>query len=176
MAAALITTPKFFNLQHIMPATCYLNKVTAGDWMTINGYPGVVPIAATVKLATTGANMSEVLFSYGACTNTTTSAAGITSIAVTSITNVDRTGATPFYLQTPAGEILMVIADSAPTTNAATFTVMRGCLGTTAATITATDVLAVLNCVVFGASTAVGKGFFTFLPLPVEPKAKLVQQ
>jgi len=172
--AAAITTPKFFNLQHIMPISCYLNKAAAGDWMTINGYPGVIPIAATVKLTTTGANMSEVLFSYGAVTNTTTSAATVTSIAVTGFTNTDRTGATPFYLLTPVGEIVMVVTDSAPTNANSTLTIMRGCLGTTAGTITATDVLAVLNVVIFGVGTAVGKGFFTFLPLPAEPKSRIV--
>jgi hypothetical protein len=174
--AAAITTPKFFNLQHIMPVTCYLNKAAQADWMTINGYPGVIPLQATVKLTTTGANMTETLFSYGAVTNTTTSAAAITSIAVTGFTNTDRTGATPFYLLTPAGEIVMVTGDSAPTNANSTLTIQRGCLGTTAGTITATDVLAVLNCVIFGIGTAVGKGFFTFLPLPTEPKALLVNQ
>jgi hypothetical protein len=173
MAAAQITTPKFFNLQHIMPVVCYANKATQADWIFLQGYPGGIPIQATYKAATTGANAAESTFSYGAATaGAATSAA--TSVAVTSAV-IDRTGMTPFYAITPAGEIIMVTGDSAPTNASSTWTIMRGCLGTTAATITNTDVLGVLNCVILGAA-AVGKGFFVFLPLPAEPKAKLVQQ
>jgi hypothetical protein len=59
---------------------------------------------------------------------------------------------------------MLVLSETAANNATSTLTVKRGVLGTTAASITASDTLSIMNCIIWGAATT---GLITgsFLPL-----------
>ena len=79
-----------------------------------------------------------------------------------------------FYIRNgTGGEIMYVVADSGYNGTEGTFTVRRGCLGTTAAAIANNAVLYVLNAIIFGSATT-GPATITYLPLPDDPATKVI--
>jgi hypothetical protein len=101
-----------------------------GDWVVLDTVKGVIPLtgmcmdaaASAEEIPTWGvARVDNGGVAYG-----TTD----TSLVFDECT-ITRTGK-PFYLITAGGEIIEVLVDATPTTAVGTFTVKRGCLGTTA--------------------------------------------
>lgn len=166
MTAAEITE-KVFNYNGEIPVVFRFVKVSTGDWVVFGGVPGVINCRGTLY---TGADEATLTYGTAAINNSGTAySATDTSIVIgtAAITRVP-----PYYIQTTSGEIILVVADSAPTTNAGTLTVKRGCLGTTASAtgLAHTNTVYILNIVYFGAATSgVVTGKFT--PLPTNTKA-----
>ena len=175
MAAAQLATPTTWRLQHIMPSTAAVTKVTASDWVHFPEYMGVWPLAGMNKAASSGASTCEAAWTWGTATVSANISATDTSMAVTSATVGRGTTSTSrgFYIFTPKGEFIEVIKDSAPTTSSATFYFgKRGCFGTTASTITASDTVSICNMLFLG-SAGVGRSVVLVLPFPSESTAKL---
>ena len=181
MAAAMMATPTYwYNMLHEAPLFFNFVKVTQSDWVYMKGFKGVVPVTGMNKAATSGANTMDVTFTYGTVTFAAGGAATATSLAATVATISRGQTSSPFYVQLPSqtagvpGEIMEVTNDSAPTAATSTFTVKRGCLGTTAQIIAAGDVGAIMNILFFGGS-GVGTTICAVIPLPNESRAPMFQ-
>lgn len=168
MSAAELSEKSFLMLTasfRVLQAT----KVTQSDWIVLDNSKGVIPLIGIT--GSTSANAAET-FTYGVATIGTSGAtASTTSLSVTSAT-ITRKG--PFYALTASGEIIEVTADSAPSNATATWTVKRGCFGTTASAtgIANGNVVHILNIIFLGSST-VGGELFAVLCLPEDAGAKL---
>lgn len=169
-SAADLTTKVDFTLQHLVPDIVLVTKVTQSDWINF-AYPGVLVLnggAVFTSVADTVTNSAETI-SYG-----TMKANG--AVATTTATSVvvdsgSITRLLPYYvLNGTTGEIMYVTGDSAPGSAAATLTVKRGVLGTTAVAIADNAPLYVLNQIVLG-SANVGKDILLVLPFPSNPDA-----
>jgi hypothetical protein len=160
-------------IQHQIFRVAFTKKVNAADW---------VFLADTGAFNPTCSNITGALdtFAYGtaaAAANSTTGTAVASAtgnkLNVTSA-NTNRIAGQPFYLfDNNTGEMMLVIGDSAPTNATSTFTVIRGCLGTTAsASLSASDTLYIMNCLVL--VTGTGYETITYIPMPSEPKAVIL--
>lgn len=171
MAAAEIT-PKYFNKQGSVLVVGRFLKATTADWIVLP-YPGVQNIVAHLY---TGAEEGTLTFGSAVVNNKGTAYTATTSSIVVDAGTLTRQ--TPYYVQAGAtgGEIMLVTNETAKDNAASTLTVIRGCLGTTAAAASVADdvVLYIKNIVVFGAATT-GYVDFSFFPMPAEPKAKLYE-
>lgn len=170
MAAAQIT-PTGISLQHIMPLLYKAQRGNAGDWIVIEGYKGVIPLAGMGQ--SIAASLSESVPTWGvASINNGGDAYTATSTSIV-VGSATITRKAPYYLATASGEIMEVLSDSAPGVNAATLTVRRGCLGTTASAtgLANTNVLGIMN-ILFMAANNVGPNFLVLLPLPNDAGAK----
>jgi hypothetical protein len=150
---------------HVTPLVMRITNATQNDTITISSYKGVWPI--TGPIVTTSANALQT-YTYGdASINNASTAYGTTdtSIVIQGASATKR--ATPYYLATSSGEILEVIADSAPTAAGSTLTVRRGVLGTTASAtgLANTNHVTILNQIVLTSST-VGAQYLMFFPMP----------
>jgi hypothetical protein len=157
-----------FNVMHLVPIMTKAQRATAADWIVYDGEKGVIPLqgigqSIAVSLADT--------FTWGTATITPTASATETSIAVT-LGTVIRTP--PYYVLTAGGEIMEVVSETAPTNANSTWTVRRGCLGTTATTVgvAATNLVAVMNIVFLGANN-VGPDLIVALPLPKDAGVRM---
>lgn len=165
MAAAELTETKQ-GIMHLVPLIVSAQCADAGgDWVVFDGYKGVIPLAGmAVSVATSG----EEVFTYGTATiNNGGTAYGATDTSIVcSSCSITRTGSA-FYLLSQSGEILEVLSDATPTTSTGTFTVRRGCLGTTASGtgLANTNKLAILNIVFLG-EALIGSHLFVVLPMP----------
>jgi hypothetical protein len=166
-AADITATLYKSRAQGLVPINLRVTKVTQADWINIKGVRGVWPPTGNTQTIT--ANVAET-FTYGAATINNSG----TAYTATDTSIVIGTAATgrkaPYYLRTGSGEIMEVTADSAPTTNAGTLTVVRGVLGTTASAtgLAHTNVCAILNCLILGSST-VGVTDIRAAPMVGEP-------
>ncbi len=142
-------------------------KVTQSDWT-------ILDCAGTLDFSTrlvTGA-VETPLYAKVDAVHASAYTAAETAIVYDGATASQRT-AGGFYIRNgTGGEIMYVSTDSAPTGTGGTFTVRRGCLGTTAAVITNDDVLYILNVIVFGSVTT-GPALITYLPLPDDPATQI---
>ena len=162
-------TEKKFALMHLVPLVIKAQRVTAGDWIVVDGYKGVVPLMGIGQ--SVAVSLQEAGFTYGVMTITPTCTTTTTSIAVTSAT---ATRVPPYYLLTAGGEIVEVISETTPTAATSTLTVRRGCLGTTASAtgLAGTNVVGIMNILILG-SNNVGPDMIMALPLPNDPGAAL---
>ena len=173
--AVLYGTPTIWNYLHTNVVLCTIYKATQSDWVSFKSFKGVIPLMGMVKAATSGASTSEATWTYGVATFAATTATATTT-TVTSATIARGNTSSSFYVQLPAqtagtpGEIVEVVTDSAPTASSATWTLKRGCLGTTAQAIAAGDVGAIMN-VVFVGTAGVGTEIIAVIPLPDENSA-----
>jgi hypothetical protein len=186
MTAAGLTAYNY-PTQHIMPQFIRCYKITASDWidttlLTPTPIPGFIPLHGFHVSATTNTVATDI--TYGAFTFETT-ATGVltatsTSFAVDTIAPYlvgPRTP--PFYIMmgTAAGfEIAMVTADSLPTAAASTWTVIRGCLGTTPlAAYVADEIVGCMLNVLVMTDAEIGNTIIYGIPLPNDPKAPIFQ-
>jgi len=171
MAAAEIT-PKYFNRQGAVRVAGRFTKATTADWIVLP-YPGVGGLTAHLY---TGAEEATLTFGTAVVNNTGTAyTAGTTEIVVDAGV---ITRQLPYYVQSggAGGEIMLVTNETAKGSAASTLTVVRGCLGTTAAAASVANdvVLYIKNMIIFGAATT-GIVDFEFTPMPAEPKARLYE-
>lgn len=157
-----------FNIMHLVPIMIKAQRATQSDWIVIDGEKGVIPLqgigqSIAVSLADT--------FTWGTATITPTATATDTSMAVTlgTITRIP-----PYYVLTAGGEIMEVTSETAANNANSTWTVRRGCLGTTATTVgvAATNLVAVMNIVFLGANN-VGPDMIVVLPLPKDAGVRM---
>lgn len=163
MAAEL--TEVSYNAQPVIPIMIRVTRAAAGDWIVLSGVKGVIP---TGSMGTSiAASLQEIAFTYGVATITPTCTATTTSIAVTlgTITRVP-----PYYVATAGGEIMEVVSETLPAAAGSTWTVRRGCLGTTASAtgLAATNVVSILNILFLGGNN-VGNDMIIAYPLPEDP-------
>lgn len=168
MTAAEIT-PKYFNKQGAVLVIGRFVKASTADWIVLP-YPGVQDIRGTLY---TGAAEATLTYGTGVVNNKGTAYTATTTEIVIDAGTITRQA--PYYVQAGAtgGEIMLVVSETAAGAAASTLTVIRGCLGTTAAVGSVADdvVLYIKNVVVFGAATT-GVVDFSFFPMSAEPKAK----
>lgn len=167
MAAAKITSTANMVAYPWRMAT--FEKVTQSDWTLLPDCPGTLAFDARLvtgaKETPTYAKVDAVHLSSYTATETAIVYDGGTA-------NARASGG--FYIRNgTAGEIMYVSADSGYDSTGGTFTVRRGCLGTTAAAIANNAVLYVLNAIIFGSAT-VGPATITYLPLPDDPATQIV--
>jgi hypothetical protein len=136
-----------------------------GDWAVLDDVKGVVPmrgisLSITRSLGATP-TWGVARIDNGGAAYTATS----TSIVCDECT-ITRTGR-PFYLITAGNEIMEVLSDATPTTAVGTFTVRRGCLGTTASATGLADnnYMGIMN-IVFCQGPNIGPHIFPCLELP----------
>jgi hypothetical protein len=169
--SADLTTKVDFTLQHLVLDVVLLTKSAQSDWVNF-AYPGVIVLNAFVltSVADTVNNALETI-TYGTMKSTAAYATVTTTTIVVDSGAITRL--LPYYiLNGTSGEVMQVLADTAPGSAGATLTVKRGCLGTTAAAIADNAPLYVLNQIVLG-NAYVGKVIMTVLPLPSNPDAPL---
>ena len=164
MTAASNEAKTVFNYNGDVPVIFSFAKKATSDWTIFGDYPGVINCRGTLN---TGAD--EASLTYGtaaaAANSSTGTAVGSTSGTLLNITSGKITRVPPYYLLEQAtGEIMLVLSETAANNATSTLTVKRGVLGTTAASITASDTLSIMNCIIWGASTT-GLITGTFLPL-----------
>ena len=149
----------------------------SGDWVVLD-VPGVV---AGKMHGDTGA---ELAFTYGTL-NVHNKGAAYSATTTSIVYNEASPGTTVrsaggYYLLCSTGvtgEIMYVVADSGYTADTGTLTVIRGCLGKTAALAGVADdcVLNVLNVIVTGADID-GRAFLRGVVLPTEYKANIFKE
>jgi len=160
-------TEKKFAFMHLVPLVIKAQRATAGDWIVVDGHKGVIPLMGIGQ--SVAVSLQEASFTYGTATITPTCTTSTTSIAVTLGT---ATRVPPYYVLTAGGEIIEVISETAPTSANSTWTVRRGCLGTTASAtgLAATNLVGIMNILFLG-SNNVGPEMIMVLPLPNDPGA-----
>jgi hypothetical protein len=168
MAAADKSATIQYTTMHVTPVIFKITSATQNDSFTVGAYKGVWPLPASIT--GTNATNAAVTWTYGDCVNNGGNTATDTSIVIASATN-PATRVVPYYLAQDTGEIMEVIADSAPTAAASTLTVRRGALGTTAAAITTAHHAAILNQIVMTSAT-VGGQLIAVLPMPNDDGTK----
>jgi hypothetical protein len=146
----------------IVKAQC---TTAGGDWVVIDGYKGVIPMRGMAcNIATSGGatpTWGVARIDNGGVAYGTTD----TSIVCDECT-ITRTGSS-FYLITAGGEIMEVLTDATPGTAVGTFTVRRGCLGTTASAtgLANNNYMGIMN-IVFCNQAQIGPHIFPCLALP----------
>jgi len=166
-----------FNDMHLVPAIVKVTTTEANDWITLTQFKGVFPLGYfTLASSSNNEAPDYAIPQYGVALST----AAYADVTTTSIV-IDGAGAdatqtrnVPFYAKCKSGEIIEVLADSAPGEATATWTIRRGCLGTTAAAIADNDYFEILNQLVF-TSTRFGDATGVVLPYPNDPAVKLFE-
>jgi hypothetical protein len=170
MAAAEIT-PTYAPMQGSTPIIGRFTKVTQADWIVVP-YPGIAGLEARLAIGTPE-TIAATVWGTAVVNNKGTAYTATTTSIVVDAGVITRQ--TPYYVQTAVGgELMLVVSETAVGNAASTLTVIRGCLGTTAAAANVADdvTLYIRNMVVFGSATT-GIIEFHFFPLPLEPKAQL---
>lgn len=177
MAAAQIT-PKVFPMQGTTLILVKMQKVTASDWICLGDatYPSK-HVKGAIMLAghgtSTSTSLNETVPTYGVATiNNSGTAYSATSTSIV-ISTGTITRVAPYYIKTAGGEIIEVLADSAEDNAAATLTIRRGCLGTTASAtgLANGNVVSILNMFVLAAN-CVGPEDLVFFPYPDDAGSK----
>jgi len=145
-----------------------LIKAATSDWITLDNYKGM--LVTSVQGFSIAANLRDHVPTYGVATITATETATSTEVVVGTAT---VTRVVPFYVMTAGGEVMEVISETDSTNATSTWTVRRGCLGTTATAtgLAATNVVAILNMLILPAN-CLGNTVITGIPLPNEPRAQ----
>jgi len=173
MAAAGIANKKFM-LQGVSPMVVKVTTVTTGDWINLAGIPGILGGIFEVTSSTANTAPGAATWEYGVALST----AAYATVTTTSIVidganaNATYTRQVPFYAKCKSGEIILVEADSAPEAATATWTVRRGCLGTTPTAIADNDYFTIMNQIVL-ASTPVGNLTGVVFPMPTDPGSNM---
>lgn len=174
MTAAEITEKVYAENGWIKHTGRFLKAATA-DWVVFAGSAtdhvlGVINCRGTLY---TGADEGSLTYGTATINNSGTAyTATTTSIVIASgaITRVP-----PYYIQTTSGEIILVEADSAADNAAATLTIKRGCLGTTAsATGLANSNTIYLKQIVYFSAATSGYVDFEYTPMPNVPDCGLM--
>lgn len=157
-----------WNQQHIMPIYIRAMRAAAGDWIVLDGFKGVIPLQG---MGQSIAVSLQDTFTYGTATITPTCTTTTTSIAVT-LGTITRTP--PYYVLTAGGEIMEVLSETAANNANSTWTVRRGCLGTTASAtgLATTNLVGIMNIVFMGANN-VGPNMIIALPLPQDAGTRM---
>lgn len=164
MAAAELTEIST-NSMHLVPMIIKAQVTTAGDWVVLDGFKGVVPIAGMAQSILTS---GEEALTYGVAridNGGVAYSATSTSIVCDECT-ITRTGGA-FYMVTASGEIMEVLTDATPTTAVGTFTVRRGMFGTTpsATGLANNNYMGIMNMLFLG-TNLVGPHIVVAIPLP----------
>ena len=166
MVAEVVETK--WNQMHLVPIFIKAQRATQLDWIVVEGFKGVIPLqgmgqSVAVSIADT--------FTYGTATITNTATTTTTSMAVTlgTVTRVP-----PFYVLAAGGEIMEVTSETDSTSANSTWTVRRGCLGTTASAtgLATTNLVGIMNIVFLGANN-VGPDLIVALPLPNDARVQM---
>jgi len=174
MAAAYTALTRAFNMMHIMPVLVTWTTTTTGDWTTLTGFKGVIPLAGFA--VSTAANNADA-FTYATVTiNNGGTAYGATDTSIVIQSGAVTRSSNPYFILTGGGEIIEVTTDSAPTSAASTLTIRRGCFGTTATGtgLANTNVCTVLNMVISTCSSVGTNAFMLVLPFPDDSYEKLM--
>jgi hypothetical protein len=169
--AAEALTYKIFNDMHIVPAIVKVKTTEASDWINLTQFKGVFPLGSFMLASSTNNEAPDLAVpQYGKALSTAVYADVTTTQVVVDGAAADATNtrSVPFYAKCTNGEIVEVIGDSAPEAVTATWTLRRGCLGTTAAAIADNDYFVILNQLVFS-STRFGDATGVVLPYPNDP-------
>jgi hypothetical protein len=152
-----------FSVMHLVPLVISAARTTAADWIVIDTEKGVIPLQGIGQ--SVAVSLSDTATITPTCTTTTT------SIAVT-LGTVTRTP--PYYVITAGGEVMEVLSETAADNANSTWTVRRGCLGTTASAtgLAATNLVGVMNIVFLNANN-VGPDLIIALPLPKDAGVRL---
>lgn len=135
---------------------------------------GVIPFFVnmqknTTTTATSGGTNVEWRYAE-VCASAANADVASTAIAYDGGTAAERTSGSFYVRNSNSGEVMFVKADSGYTGTSGTLTVVRGCLGTTAAAVTNKDYLFCLNSLVFSGA-AVGTALIGYFALPELHKA-----
>lgn len=148
-------------------------KAAQNDIVTVFDKKGIIP--RQVMIQANAASLSSGTpdwWEYTVIRNNGGDVAADTTVAYDTAVAGERNSG-DYYIYLPAsGEIMYVKADSGYAGTSGNLTVVRGCLGTTAADIANDDYMVVMNAVKLkGAMT--GKVVMLFDALPEDPKANL---
>jgi hypothetical protein len=156
-------------------ATCA--KATKSDSVTIFDKPGVWPIDVyTFTNGASGSTATAENWEYNVIRAAepaagTFTAADTTIEYDTAITS-NRNSGNYYVRNTTSGEIMYCITDSGYNTTSGTMTVIRGCLGTTAAVIADNTYLEVMNVIQLNSANT-GIEHIIYLAMPSEYKASI---
>ena len=166
--ASYLTNETAMQNYHVPHMVVSLIKAATSDWITLDNYKGM--LVTSVHGFSIAANLRDHVPTYGVATITATETATSTEIVVGTAT---VTRVVPFYVMTAGGEVMEVISETDSTNATSTWTVRRGCLGTTATAtgLAATNVVAILNMLILPAN-CLGNTVITGIPLPNEPRAQ----
>jgi len=172
--AAIAIAPTMFRTMHITPIIVKAITLTTGDWINLTGIEGIWGGLFEVASSTNNTAPGAVAWEYGvALVNGLVTSTTATSVIIDGANaHATITRQVPFYGKCKSGEIIEVTGDSAPEDATATWTIRRGCLGTTAAALADNDYIEIMNQVTL-ASTPVGTVTGIVFPMPSEPMAKL---
>jgi hypothetical protein len=172
--AAIALSPTSFTTMHVTPLLIKATTLTTGDWINIPGVKGVIMGNFEVASSTANTAPGAATTEYGVALST----AAYATVTTTTIA-VDGAGAhatlirqTPFYAKCKSGEIIEVVSETAPEAAASTWTIKRGCLGTTPAAIADNDYFEIMNQVVLS-STPVGTVTGIVFPLPNDSSSRV---
>jgi len=144
----------------------------SGDWFVLD-VPGVI---CPLLSGDTGAVMTQTYGTLNVHNKGTAYSATDTSIVYNEASPGSMTRKTGgfFVMASTGSEIMWVANDSGYAADTGTLTVIRGCLGTTAAAASVADdvVLNVLNVIVSGTDID-GRGFMRGIALPSDPKVNI---
>jgi hypothetical protein len=175
MAAIALTTLKQFSIQHLVPMLIGVTTLTTLDWINLTGLKGVI-LPQSLQIACSTANNAPDVgtVQYGIALSTAAYATVTTTSIVVDGAGADatKTRAVPFYAKCKSGEIIEVTGDSAPEAATATWTIRRGCFGTTPTAIADNDYFCIMNQIVI-ASTRVGFATGMVFAMPNDPAVKL---
>lgn len=168
MAAAI--TEKKFALMHLVPLVVKVEELETNDWVVLQGYKGVIPLYGMGQ--SIAASLQNLPIWGAATINNGGTAYSTTSTSIV-VSTAHITRVPPYYVITAGGEILEVLGETATDNAASTWTVRRGCLGTTASAtgLANTNVVGIMNIVVCSANN-VGPQTIVVLPLPNDAGTK----
>lgn len=148
-------------------------KAAQNDFIMFTDNAGVLPLSVTIMNNGSLASAPETSWVYNTCQVATTIAATVTTLATKTIVGSSHTDG-DYYMYNPnTGEMIYVVSDAMATTDVTgTLTIIRGCLGTTAAALTANEYLMVMNSIKLTGAVA-GVAFVQYNELPRLPKASV---
>jgi hypothetical protein len=172
--AAIAIAPKVWPMQYVDPIQLGVTTLTTGDWINLTGCRGV-NLPASVGIACSTANNAPDVGTcqYGIALSTAAYATVTTTSIAVDGANADNDNPriVPFYAKCKSGEIVEVTADSTPKAATSTWTIRRGCLGTTPTAIADNDYFCICNQIVIS-STRVGFATGVLIPMPQDPGSK----
>jgi hypothetical protein len=168
--ASYLTNETAMQNYHVPHMVVSFIKAATSDWITLDNYKGV--LITSVHGFSVAANLRDHVPTYGVATINNGGAAYTATSTSIVIASGTVTRVPPFYVMTQAGEVLEVTSETDSTNAASTWTVRRGCLGTTASAtgLAHTNVVHILNMIVCPAN-CLGNTVITGIPLPNEPEA-----
>jgi hypothetical protein len=175
MAYALASAYASATIIHPILKTSWFTKATKADAVTFPEEAGIVPI--NLLIHTTGASGITSSASEGWSYGTVAVSEGVAGVTDTSIAYATAAPGSErresgYYVRTPNGEFMYVLNDSGYSSTSGTLTVIRGCLGTTPASIVHSTYLEVM-CTLHLYGEGTGQEWIVYMPLPKDPKATI---